>query len=340
VLYYLEMQIEITVPRPGVTLLAVIAVAGWAMALHPSASPSATTASVITHTAEANVVRGNPVGTVEHTVDNTVVAPSVQHDHSDEDVVQLPATSSVPAIGGDDATVQLRQQMGEWRVLQAREEQQVLQNKQEIIRSQLDALQQQRRALGSQIDPKLEEQFSQGVRMLVGLLDDQKRSDDFLRTALSQVWEAQGKMTALSTGDVSHVLLSWPVAALQGVSAYFKDPAYKKMFRMEHYAIDIPTPQGSKVRAAASGTVRDVVDHGLGFNYITIEHDEGYVTLYGHLSAFSVKPGDSVFAGTVIGDSGGLPGSKGAGMSTGPHVHFALYVKGAPIDPLPYLPKL
>lgn len=333
------MQIEIHIPRPGQTLLIIAAVSGWLVALNPFGSSS--TASVTPVPSQApvvvqEVVRGQPVGYSEQ----------VEHSHEDVDVtagntpaIEQKTTVSALARGGDDTSATLRQNMAEWRVLQAREEQQVLLNKQQIVRAQLEALQNQRRELGSQIDPALEEKFAQGVRMLVGLLDDEKRSSDFLRTAMGQVWEAQGKVVALATGDPAHILLTWPVVPLQGISAHFLDQDYKKIFKMEHYAIDIPTPQGSPVRAAADGTIRDVKDHGLGFNYITIEHDDGTVTLYGHLSAFRVKSGDRVFAGTVIGDSGGMPGTKGAGMSTGPHVHFGLFVKGTPVDPLPYLPK-
>lgn len=320
------MQIEITIPRPGVTLLAIVAVTGWYLALR---QPTAPTAAVVSP--EVPVVQGNPVGG-QRSSSSPLAIVEPDHTHDDADAAE--------ARGGDDTPSVLRQQMAEWRVLQAREEQQVLLSKQQILRTQLEALQKQRRVLGAQIDPKLEEQFAQGVRMLVGLLEDEKRSTDFLRTALGQVWEAQGRVAALATGNPKDILLAWPVPPLQGISAHFLDKEYKKIFKMEHYAIDIPVPQGSPVRSAANGTVRDVVDHGLGFSYITIEHDDGTVTLYGHMSAFKVKPGDTVFAGTIIGSSGGMPGTRGAGMSTGPHVHFGLYVKGTPVDPLPYLPKL
>ena len=84
--------------------------------------------------------------------------------------------------------------------------------------------------------------------------------------------------------------------------------------------------------------MKDVVDHGLGYNYITIDHG-GFATVYGHVSEFNVRPGQRVQAGDKIGKTGGMPGLRGGGSSTGPHLHFGVYVKGVPVDPLKYLPK-
>ncbi|MEK7218564.1 MAG: M23 family metallopeptidase, partial [Patescibacteria group bacterium] len=92
-------------------------------------------------------------------------------------------------------------------------------------------------------------------------------------------------------------------------------------FGFAHDAVDIPVLQGTDVRAAADGTVEDVADHGLGFNYVTLKHADGTVTLYGHLTKFSVQRGDSVKAGDVLGLSGGRPGTPGSGpMTTAPHL--------------------
>ena len=63
-------------------------------------------------------------------------------------------------------------------------------------------------------------------------------------------------------------------------------------------------------------------------NYIILTHGDGYQTLYGHLSAFSIKRGQSVSQGQVIGKSGS------SGYSTGPHLHFGVYKKGVAVDPL------
>ncbi|MDP2736696.1 MAG: M23 family metallopeptidase, partial [bacterium] len=92
----------------------------------------------------------------------------------------------------------------------------------------------------------------------------------------------------------------------------------------EHTGIDIVAAQGTSVKAAADGTVTEVVN-GTGdqASYITISHDAGLVTKYAHLSHLDVEIGDQVSQGDIIGLSGGTPGTTGAGAYTnGAHLHF------------------
>ena len=89
-------------------------------------------------------------------------------------------------------------------------------------------------------------------------------------------------------------------------------------------AIDIGTPIGTKIFAAAAGQV--IIARASGWNggygnYIAISHDNGTETVYGHLSKVFVQAGESVYQGQVIGLSGST------GNSTGPHLHFE--VRGA-----------
>ncbi len=131
----------------------------------------------------------------------------------------------------------------------------------------------------------------------------------------------------------------WPVSPSRGISAYFHDGAYRKVFGFTHNAIDIRTPQGTAIHAPANGVVYKVRDNGYGYSYIIIAHEAGVMTVYGHVSEFRVREGDNVYAGQVIGLSGGVPGSKGAGlMTTGAHLHFEVMKGGAYADPLDYLP--
>jgi murein DD-endopeptidase MepM/ murein hydrolase activator NlpD len=130
----------------------------------------------------------------------------------------------------------------------------------------------------------------------------------------------------------------WPVEPERGISAYFRDPSYSSVFGVRHNAIDLPVLQGSMVRTAGDGVVYTAKDNGFGYSYIIIAHSGGYQTVYGHMSKILVKEGQKVRAGAIIGLSGGMPGTKGAGyMTTGPHLHFEMLRNGIHVDPLTLL---
>ncbi len=94
-----------------------------------------------------------------------------------------------------------------------------------------------------------------------------------------------------------------------------------------HYGIDLALHTGDTVRCAFDGVVR-ITKWGWGFgNVIVVRHYNGLETLYGHLSASKVVANQRVKAGDIL----GLGGSTG--RSTGPHLHFEIRYKGAPINP-------
>lgn len=99
-----------------------------------------------------------------------------------------------------------------------------------------------------------------------------------------------------------------------------------------HYGVDIKANMGTDVLATAGGKVIKAgwEDKGYG-NMIVIDHGEDYQSLYAHLKDVNVKIGDSVTAGQVIGHIGTT------GMSTGPHLHFAISLKGDRVNPLTIL---
>lgn len=134
--------------------------------------------------------------------------------------------------------------------------------------------------------------------------------------------------------------LSWPITPARGISAKFHDDSYPFRNLFEHPGIDLPTSVGTPVRAAAGGYIawtRTGKQYG---NYIMVVHTGGIATVYAHLSRFNVQPDTYVDRGDVIGYSGGRPGDQGAGLSTGPHLHFEVRQNGIPTNPENFLPDI
>lgn len=100
-----------------------------------------------------------------------------------------------------------------------------------------------------------------------------------------------------------------------------------------HPAIDIAAAWGTPVAATANGIVRYVGWKGGLGRTVILEHGYGFTTLYGHLTQATVKAGQKVQRGQVI----GLMGSTG--LSTGPHVHYEVWVAGKQVDPWPYMQR-
>jgi len=101
-----------------------------------------------------------------------------------------------------------------------------------------------------------------------------------------------------------------------------------------HWGIDIAAPTGTPILAAADGVVivansTDVWGGGFGF-FIKLQHEGGYVTLYAHCSRISVRVGQEVVTGEVIGFVGST------GRSTGAHLHWEIHRSGVRVDPLLY----
>jgi murein DD-endopeptidase MepM/ murein hydrolase activator NlpD len=99
----------------------------------------------------------------------------------------------------------------------------------------------------------------------------------------------------------------------------------------QHNAVDISSAMGQSVRSPADGiVVKAEWANGYG-NVIYVSHGYGYSTRYGHLSSFSVRPGQRVKRGDVIGTVGST------GRSTGPHLHYEVRVNNNPVNPLEYI---
>lgn len=98
-----------------------------------------------------------------------------------------------------------------------------------------------------------------------------------------------------------------------------------------HNGLDIAAPYGTPVGAARGGVVISSGWMGGYGKAVIIQHDEGFKTLYGHLSTINVRPGQKVKAGQFVGRVGST------GWSTGPHLHFTLWQYNKLINPMKVL---
>ncbi len=98
-----------------------------------------------------------------------------------------------------------------------------------------------------------------------------------------------------------------------------------------HEGIDVAAPMGAPVVAPASGVVITITQqHGYGL-ILEINHGNGLVTKYAHLSRVNVKMGQRVTRGQLIANVGN------SGLSTGPHLHYEIHVDGRVVDPLKFV---
>lgn len=94
-----------------------------------------------------------------------------------------------------------------------------------------------------------------------------------------------------------------------------------------HSGMDLRAATGTPVKAPADGLVLLAADHFFAGQSIYIDHGQGLLTMYFHLSEMNVQTGDAVLKGQIIGKVGAT------GRVTGPHLHYGLYLNGARIDP-------
>ncbi|MBI2483678.1 peptidoglycan DD-metalloendopeptidase family protein [Candidatus Uhrbacteria bacterium] len=207
-------------------------------------------------------------------------------------------------------------------------------------------LQELRQSLEVSGDLLKEQKKAKEVLVLQSVLSKEKYEQLLIEARAEQV-AADSEISELEKSirqrldlfDNKPVSLSWPVDPSRGITTYFRDPDYPFRHIFEHSAIDIRAYQGTPLKAAASGYVARAKDNGMGYSYIMIVHDQGLATVYGHVSRIIVPEDTYIKKGDIIGFSGGMPGTAGAGkLTTGPHLHFEVRLNGIPVDPLKYLP--
>lgn len=126
----------------------------------------------------------------------------------------------------------------------------------------------------------------------------------------------------------------WPLTVSGRISSYF---GYRSSptagASSYHKGIDVAVPVGTGVLAAKKGTVVTATYSSSAGNYVAISHGNGTYTYYMHCSSLSVSVGQQVSKGQRIALSGN------SGISTGPHLHFAIFTGGSYVNPLNYVSR-
>ncbi len=120
------------------------------------------------------------------------------------------------------------------------------------------------------------------------------------------------------------------------VEGRFSSPFGLKRFfngqaRRPHSGLDIAAPEGTPIYAPATGTVITVGDYFFNGKTVFIDHGQGLVTMFCHLSKIRVNTGQQVNQGELIGDVGKT------GRVTGPHLHWSVSLNNARVEPLLFL---
>ena len=139
-----------------------------------------------------------------------------------------------------------------------------------------------------------------------------------------------GALSNFRDVPVTGVALATPVDGPRS-SSFGKRRFFNDQPRSPHKGMDIAAATGEPIVAPLPGIVTATGDYFFNGNTIIIDHGQGYVTMYCHLSDIGVEEGQEVLVGETIGAIGAT------GRVTGPHLHFGTYLNGTAVDPAIFL---
>lgn len=135
-----------------------------------------------------------------------------------------------------------------------------------------------------------------------------------------------------SSGSTTSSGFRFPLAYSTGVTCAYGPRIHpingNKSF---HYGVDLAAGMGTEIYATKSGTVTGATYGEANGYYVTINHGDGYSSIYAHMTNYVVSAGDTVKQGQLIGYVGTT------GWSTGPHLHFEILLNGSNVNPMNYI---
>lgn len=154
---------------------------------------------------------------------------------------------------------------------------------------------------------------------------------------LDRIWREQRRIGAALKHwtDTAPVTLRFlqpvdgPTSSPFGLRRFFNDKP-----RKPHSGLDLAAPEGTPIKAPAAGVVRDTGEFFFNGNTVFIDHGQGLVTMYCHLSQIDVEAGQAIETGEIIGAVGKT------GRVTGAHLHWGVSLNDARVDPMLFLGEM
>lgn len=151
---------------------------------------------------------------------------------------------------------------------------------------------------------------------------------------LDRIWSERkiidAVLTSFTESPVGGLSLAAPVPGTQSSSF-----GYRRFFndqpRSPHKGMDISAGDGEPIAASRTGVIAATGNYFFNGNTVLIDHGQGFVTMYCHMSEIAVEEGQPIETGDIIGAVGST------GRVTGPHLHFGTYLNGTAVDPAIFL---